>query len=371
MLALFDDIKELKNNKKIAVAVSGGIDSLSLTLLANEWAKKNNIKIIGITVDHGLRKSSYDEAFYINQLLKKFNIEHHILIWEDKKPTHNIENIAREARYNLIFDFCRKNKIKTILFGHHLQDQAENFLIRMFRGSGILGLSSMKKVSYVNDFVIVRPFLDIEKEQLKEYLIKNKIKWIEDESNSDNKFLRNKIRIFLNSFEDKGNIIKRINSTIQTFQTAENIIQNEIRNLENKVFFHNKKYNYYTINFKKLFDLNTEIQLRLLSQIAKNVSGNIYAPRLIKLDRLLNELRTLKKYTCYNCVFEKINENDFVCYKEYNSLENKELYLEKGKLNDFLKVLKKKNLKKYNEIKNFRGYKREILYTIPVKILEG
>ena len=112
MFALFDDIKELKNNKKIVVAVSGGIDSLSLTLLANDQAKKNNIKIIGITVDHGLRKSSYDEAVYINHLLKKFNIEHHILIWEDKKPNHNIENIAREARYNLIFDFCRKNKIR-------------------------------------------------------------------------------------------------------------------------------------------------------------------------------------------------------------------------------------------------------------------
>lgn len=368
--SLFENIEELKDNEKIAVAVSGGIDSLSLTLLANEWAKKNNVKIIGITVDHGLRKSSYDEAIYVNHLLKKYNIEHHILRWEDKKPTHNIENIAREARYNLIFDFCKKNKIKTILLGHHLQDQAENFLIRMFRGSGILGLSSMKKVSRVNEFIIVRPFLDIEKEQLKEYLIENKIKWIEDESNNDDKFLRNKIRIFLNSFDDKSNIIKRINSTIQTFQTAENIIENDLKNLENKVFFHNKKYNYYTINFKKFFDLNTEIQLRLLSQIAKNVSGNNYSPRMIKLDRLLNELKTLKKYTCYNCVFEKINENDFVCYKEYNSIENKELYLEKGKLNDFLKILKKTNLRKYNEIKNFRGYKREVLYTIPIKVLE-
>lgn len=371
MEEIFDSIEELKQNRKIVVAVSGGIDSLSLILLANNWAKKYNIEIVGLTVDHRLRKSSHDEAVYINSLLKKYSIEHHILVWEGEKPKNNIENIAREARYKLIFDFCKENSINTILLGHHLQDQAENFLIRLFRGSGILGLSSMQKVSCVNNFTIIRPFLSVRKEDLREYLIKNNIEWIEDESNSDEKFLRNKIRNFLNSFEEKDNIIKRINAVVDTFQTAENIIKNRIDSAENEVYFYNKKYNYYTINYKKFLNFEKDIQLRILSKIAKDISENIYSPRFTKLERLLNELKNLKKYTFYNCIFEKINENEFVCYKEYNSIQDKKIYLEKGKLNDFLQTLKKRNLKKYNEIKNFRGYKREILYTIPINELEN
>ncbi|MDD2839504.1 MAG: tRNA lysidine(34) synthetase TilS [Rickettsiales bacterium] len=366
MEKVFDSIAELKQSKKIAVAVSGGIDSLSLTLLVSNWAKKHNIEVVALTVDHGLRENSNDEAVYINSLLKKYGIEHHILAWEDEKPKTNIESIAREARYKLIFNFCKNNNINTILLGHHLQDQAENFLIRLFRGSGILGLSSMQKVSYFRNFTIIRPFLDIKKENLKEYLVENNVKWIEDESNADEKFLRNKIRNFLNSFEEEDNIIRRINMAVDTFQTAENIIKNRIDSLENEVYFYDKNYHYYVINYKKFVNFEKDIQLRILSKIAKDVSQNIYNPRLTKLERLLNELKNLKKYTFYNCVFEKINDNEFVCYKEYNSIKDKSLYLSKGELNNFLQTLKKKNLKKYNEIKNFRGYKREILYTIPI-----
>lgn len=370
MQEIFNNINELKQSKKIVVAVSGGIDSLSLILLINEWGKKNNIKIIGLTVDHGLRKSSHDEAIYTNSLLKKYKIEHHILVWKGEKPKNNVENIAREARYKLIFDFCKSNDVNVILLGHHLQDQAENFLIRLFRGSGILGLSSMQKISYINNFIIIRPFLDVKKEDLKEYLLKNNIKWVEDESNDDDRFLRNKIRNFLNSFEEKDNIVRRINAAVDTFQTAENIIKNKIEDLENEIYFYDKKYCYYNINYKKFLTLEKDFQLRILSKIAKNISNNPCSPRFVKLERLLNELKNLKKYTFYNCIFEKINNNEFVCYKEYNSIKNKSLYLSKGQLNQFLQALKKKNIKKYNEIKNFRGYKREILYTIPISDLE-
>ena len=70
-----------------------------------KWTDSNNIKLIAITVDHKLRKTSTDEAIYINELLTRHNIEHHILTWDGEKPTTNIENIAREVRYNLIFNF--------------------------------------------------------------------------------------------------------------------------------------------------------------------------------------------------------------------------------------------------------------------------
>lgn len=362
----FDNIEELKKNKVIAVAVSGGIDSLSLTLLANEWGKKNNVKIIGVTVDHRLRESSKNEAEYINKLLNKFEIEHYILNWEGEKPKNNIENIAREARYKLIFDFCKQQEINTILLGHHIQDQAENFLIRLFRGSGIEGLSSMKQVSYRDGFCIVRPFLNLKKEDLEEYLKSNKIEWIEDESNSDERYLRNKIRKFLNSFDNKDDIIKRVNSTVEVFQTAEKIIENNINELEGSIYFLNKNYNYFTLNFKKFFQIEKELQLRILSKISKQIGEHENNPRFAKLERLLESLKNLKRYTFYGCIFEKINCDDFVCYKEYNSIKDKTNYLEKGELNQYLKFLKENNFLKYKEIKDFKGYKKEILYTIPI-----
>lgn len=356
----------LINNKKLVVAVSGGIDSLALTFLIKKWADSNNIKLIAITVDHKLRKTSTDEAVYVNELLTKYDIEHHILSWDGEKPTTNIENIAREARYKLIFNFCKKNNINTILLGHHLQDQAENFLIRLFRGSGITGLSSMKMITERDGFILIRPLLNIRKEDLKQYLIQNNIKWIEDESNDDDKYLRNKIRIFLNSFDNKDNIVRHINNTINTFQTAESIITNTVNDFENRIYFYNKEYNYYKIKLYDLLKLNNDLIYRILLKISKQVSGNLINPRYSKIERLINTLEELKRYTFYGCIFERINTDELVCYREYNSIKDKTNYLKKGELKKYLKYLKETNYKKYKEIKDWTGYKKEILYTIPI-----
>lgn len=365
-LKYFDSIEGLCCEKRIAVAVSGGIDSLSLVLLANEWAEKHNIKIVGLTVDHGLRPSSLKEAEYVNGLLGQYRIEHHILKWEGEKPTSNIENSAREARYNLIMNFCRNNGIKSLLLGHHLQDQAENFLIRLFRGSGIAGLSSMQMVSERNGIKLIRPFLNVKKDDLKNYLIKNSIDWVEDESNSDEKYLRNKIRNFLNSFDDRDNIVRRINSAVSMFQLSENIIEEKVDSLENVIYFYNAEYRYYTVKLWKLLALDREIQYRIILKISKKVSGNVLNPRFSKLERVLDTLENLKRYTFYGCIFEKINVDEFVCYREYNSIADRTNYLKKGELNQYLKYLKDNDYQRYKKIKDFRGYKREILYTIPI-----
>lgn len=366
LLKNFDSIEDLAGEKKIAVAVSGGIDSLSLVLLANEWAKNHSKKIIAITVDHGLRPSSSYEAKYVNELLEKHSIEHHILKWNGEKPTSNIENAAREARYNLIIDFCKNNEINILFLGHHLQDQAENFLIRLFRGSGIAGLSSMQRVSKRNDIKLIRPFLNVKKDDLKDYLIKSSIKWVEDESNFDEKYLRNKIRNFLNSFDDRDNIVRRINSTVSIFQLSENIVEDKVNGLENIVYFYNLEYNYYTIKLSKLLALDSEIQYRIILKISKKISGKVLNPRFSKLERFFEALENLKRYTFYGCIFEKISIDEFVCYREYNSIEDKTNYLKKGELNQYLKYLKDNDYQRYKKIKDFRGFKREILYTLPI-----
>ena len=126
---------------KIAVAVSGGCDSVSLTMLLDEFCREKKIKLFAVTVDHKMREGSMLEALELGKILAEKKISHEILeISHLEIPQKNIEGLLRELRYGLLHDFCEKNKIEHLFLGHHCGDVAENFLIRLFRGSGLDGL---------------------------------------------------------------------------------------------------------------------------------------------------------------------------------------------------------------------------------------
>ena len=184
----FENSLNLKN--KFAVAVSGGADSLSLAYLAKCFALKNKMDVKYFIVDHKLRKESSAEAKTVLTILKKINIDCKILKWNGKKPTTNIQSIARNKRYSLLAQECKKNKIKDILLGHHQDDLLENFLIRILRGSGLNGLISFNKETKYRDtnIRILRPLLDLEKKDLT-YLSKKIFNFfIKDPSNKNENF---------------------------------------------------------------------------------------------------------------------------------------------------------------------------------------
>ena len=152
------------DDETIAVGVSGGADSLALALML----KDNGKKVVALTVNHCLRQEAEAEAEYVAELMKKHNIEHHILVWTDgSKVKKGVEERARDARYNLMISFCKDNNIKVLATAHHLRDQAETFLLRLQRGSGLFGLSSMLPVSERDKIVLIRPLLDRSPEDLK------------------------------------------------------------------------------------------------------------------------------------------------------------------------------------------------------------
>ena len=392
LYSCIDKYKDIIKNKNISVAVSGGIDSMALMLILDLWCKNNNTNLTAITVDHKLREESTNEAIYVNSLCKEKNIKHVILTWEGEKPDHNIELIARENRYKLISNYCKNNKIDYVFIAHHLQDQAETFLIRLFRGSGIDGLSSMKKIVENYNLKIIRPFLNIEKEDLKQYLLENKIEWIEDKSNNDEKYLRNKIRLFLNSFENRDDIIKRIDFAVNQINDYKVFIDSYIKKIERKIVSFNS-FGTCILNKHFLLQEDENIILKILAQISMIVSGNKYKPRLEKLRRLLDTIQNEDKikYTFYGCVFESYN-NDIMIYREYNSIKedvdliyNQEVIwdnrfkiiltknisgLKVGciKMGDFNKILfsvRDNNYKKYKEMKNITGIEKNIFYTLP------
>lgn len=397
LIECFEKFQFLKNTK-IAIGVSGGIDSLALLLLFNDWAKQNNSILYAITVDHKLRETSTQEASYINNICTNYNINHIILTWEGKKPISNIEAIAREKRYELIAEFCKENDIKYLLTGHHLEDQAETFFIRLFRGSGIDGLSCMQNEIIMNNLHIIRPFLHIHKYELKNYLEKNNIQWIEDESNNDEKFLRNKIRNFLNSFDNKEEITERIGFAVNDINKCKNFIQAKIEEVENKILDFSS-FGICLINTSELLKIEEDLSLRLLAKTSMKISGNVYKPRLEKLKRLYDEIHNYYynfenlKYTFYGCVFQKYDDNRMVVYREYNAIENdinlefnKEViwdnrftiklkkpienliitHIKSGEFNQVLEDIRVFDFQKYKELKLIKGIEKDIFYTLPI-----
>ena len=213
----------LKATEDMAVAVSGGPDSLSLAFLAKCHALKNKIKVKYFIVDHKLRKDSTLEALSVKNILKKIDINCTILEWNGKKPSKNIQSLARDRRYLLLTKQCKKNKIKNLLLGHHSDDMSENFLIRMVRGSGLNGLISFnKKTKYKNENLnILRPLLNLEKKDLI-YISREVFNFfIKDPSNLNEKFKRTRIRNLLHSLEKEGLDKKKIKLTINNLKDSD------------------------------------------------------------------------------------------------------------------------------------------------------
>ena len=158
-------------NQNFVVSVSGGADSLALAFLAKIFSIKNRLNPKFLIIDHKLRPESSKEAKLVKKLLKSFFINTDILSWKGKKPTKNIQSLARKKRYELLFTYCDKFKINNILIGHHRDDLFENFFIRMLRGSGLNGLVSLNTKSKIGNKNLLRPLLNQNKEDL-EYISK-------------------------------------------------------------------------------------------------------------------------------------------------------------------------------------------------------
>ncbi|MDR0572127.1 MAG: tRNA lysidine(34) synthetase TilS [Rickettsiales bacterium] len=400
---LFLAIEKYKNdffNKRILVAVSGGVDSLSLLLSFNEW-NKYDIYFEAITIDHKLRPSSSEEAEYVHEMCEKLGVKHTIKTWEDTKPAANIESIAREKRYSLIKEYYDKNHFDFLLVAHHLDDQAETFFIRLFRGSGIDGLASMDDISELYGMKIVRPFLSLHKEDLQDYLEKKNVKWLEDESNNDEKYLRNKVRVFLNSFPNKNEITRRIDFAVKEIGKAKNFINEEFKKYKKLLDF--KSFGTCTFSCEKIRKINYDIGLKLLAHISMRISGNVYKPRLEKLKNLYDNITNLAKgdkfrSTFYGCIFEKCGEDLIIVYREYSALgadvklifnekviwdnrftakllvDKDDLYLGHVKDGDFTALLRQTRVvapEKYKELKNIVGVEKNVFYTLPVVKTKG
>ncbi|TYG66771.1 hypothetical protein ES288_D05G026800v1 [Gossypium darwinii] len=227
----------IKHHNRIALGVSGGPDSMALCVLAASWKTEglygfdNSGKFIdglfAIIVDHGLRSESKDEASLVGNRVSEMGIRCKIVRcdWLNGKPKQgHLQESARDMRYKIFQDVCMQNQISVLLVAHHADDQAELFILRSSRDSGVLGLAGMAFTSQVfsshtnfcnNDWknhsvLLVRPLLDFSKEDMYKICQGSNRGWVEDPTNRSPLFARNRIRASL------GNLLSgTFNSELQ------------------------------------------------------------------------------------------------------------------------------------------------------------
>jgi len=149
---------------------------------------------VALTVDHGLRPGSADEAVRVGRWLSNRRIEHHVLAWTGPKPRTRIQEKAREARYELLTGWCRANGVGDLALAHQLEDQAETFVMRLRRGSGPDGLAGMSAVVERRGVRILRPLLGVSRGALEKTLEEFGQEWLDDPSNRNRAFERIQIR---------------------------------------------------------------------------------------------------------------------------------------------------------------------------------
>ena len=266
---VFKNIKD----KNFALAVSGGSDSLCLAYFTKIYASEFGNKIHVLIIDHNLRKESHREALKVKSILNKRKISSKILSWKGKVPKSNIQKNARDMRYSLISNYCLRKNVKYLITAHHEDDQIENFFIRLLRGSGLTGLSSMPiKTKYNSYLKIIRPFLNFKKKDLKYATLSFFKTYIKDPTNEDEKFLRVRIRKYRKEMEkeglDTGKIIKTVDNLVSANQ-ALNFYKNKA--LLKHVSFLKK--NKCLINKKIFLEEPAEIIFKSFSDVLSLISG--------------------------------------------------------------------------------------------------
>jgi tRNA(Ile)-lysidine synthase len=185
----------------LAVAVSGGGDSLALVHLAEQWARRRNGRAIALIVDHGLRRESAREARRAAGQLRERGIAAKIIAWRGSKPAANRQAKAREARYRLLEESCRSRGILHLLVAHHADDQAETLLLRLQRGSGLDGLSGMAAEVERAHVRVLRPLLGFAKASLEATAARAGFVVADDPSNRDRAHARSRVRAAVAALE--------------------------------------------------------------------------------------------------------------------------------------------------------------------------
>jgi tRNA(Ile)-lysidine synthase len=269
----------------IAVAVSGGADSMALALLADRWATAQGGRIVAVTVDHRLRAESTDEAARVGSWLAARGIEHHVLPWLGPYPLHGLQAAARLARYDLLGEWCRSRSVLHLLVAHHREDQAETLMLRLGRGSGVTGLAGMAALVECPHYRLIRPLLELPSARLRSTLRVLGQDWVDDPSNRNPAFARVRVRGLDTGLASVGITPARLSTTARHLARARRALERVADTvLAQSVTL--DPAGWISADLAPVIAAPEEIRLRCLAAMLATIGGSVYTPRFESLERL-------------------------------------------------------------------------------------
>ena len=295
---------------KIAVAVSGGGDSMALLRLLQKWSDEHHVTLYALTVDHCLRDASADEAAQVGAWSATLGVPHTTLRWEEgaelRGQPRSLQSEAREARYGMLTAWCAIHNFSHLFIGHHADDQIETFLLRLSRGSGVDGLAAMAPLSVRDGILIARPLLGIAKAELLAVCREAGQAWIDDPSNENTASARVRFRQSRAFLVREGLTDERLLATVAHLQRAKAALDYAVNALLMSACVWDEL-GVATLHIPSFAAAPDEISLRALSRVLVGASGQIYGPRFEGLERVHQRLKAgpWQNATLHGAVLER------------------------------------------------------------------
>ena len=300
---------------RLGVAVSGGSDSLALLNLLHSWSRTAGSKLAAVTVDHGLRPSSAQEAAKVAQICARLDIPHDTLQWQGWDGTGNLPDQARRARYALLADWAQANDVTDIAIGHTQDDLAETFLMRLARGAGVDGLAAMRPRWTQSDVTFHRPLLNVPRDTLRDHLRRLGQTWIDDPSNADTAYQRPRARQILAALAPLGVESATLADVARTLSEARAALDHATQTAARSLV--HAQAGDILIDHAGFNDLPDEISRRLMQAALHWVAGGNYPPRGAALATLIEAARAGRTMTLHGCLLLPVRNGHLRLAREY------------------------------------------------------
>ncbi len=281
----------LKDRAGLALAVSGGADSVALLHLYDRARRHTALPpAVVLSVDHRLRPAAREEIAHVARLAAEHGLPHLTSTWDEATSGGNLQARAARARRRLLLDAARSSACDALLLAHHADDQAETVLGRLARGSGVFGLVGMAAAREENGILVARPFLALPKSRLVATLREAGVSWFEDPSNADPRFQRARMRAAQTALTSLGLDRDRLTSTARAMARVGLVIDRLVRELDATAVTRSAV-GWLDVALEPFLAADDEIRLRLLSRLLQEPQRSAYGPRLEALEGFDAELR--------------------------------------------------------------------------------
>jgi tRNA(Ile)-lysidine synthase len=293
----------------LAVAVSGGADSMALACMLHG----RGANVTALHVNHNLRTESAQEAEQVARWMQTLGIPCHVLtVTDDLKAAPNMMKAAREARYALMTEWCHAQGVTHLCVAHQLEDQAETFLMRLGRGSGLDGLSAMRPITQAYGLSVVRPLLHTSRAEIETYLSARGQAWLRDPTNERDNYTRNRIRRLLPALAEEGLSAARMLQATHNAARASDCLNAMTQAwIEAYITPHE---NGVKLPLPSFIALHEELALRvlrtLLRQVARDMHGEVRFASLEPLLSAMREPESFRTRTLHHCMIQK-HENSY------------------------------------------------------------